>query len=186
MHKTLLFVLLAVFALLTGARAQTGGATTPKVGETAPDFTLTALDGGKWTLSKAAKAGPVVLVVLRGFPGYQCPICTAQVGALIASADEFTKAKAQVVLVYPGPAEGLKAHADEFVSGKNIPANFRFVLDPDFAFTNRYRLRWNAPNETSYPSTFVIDGKRIVRFAKTSRSHGDRSKPEEVLATLPK
>ncbi len=159
---------------------------TPKVGDTAPDFTLDDLQGAKVTLSEMSAKGPVVLVMLRGFPGYQCPICTAQVGGLINKAKELEKAGANVLLVYPGPAAGLKERAAEFVAGKGMPANFTLALDPDFSFTNLYNLRWNAKNETAYPSTFVLDKARQVLFAKVSRTHGDRSTPTEILAALPK
>ncbi len=158
----------------------------PRVGDTAPDFELDELKGAKVKLSTLAAQGPVVLVMLRGFPGYQCPICTAQVGSLINKAREMEQAGARVLLVYPGPADGLKAHADEFVRGKDMPANFYLALDPDFSFTRQYGLRWEAKNETSYPATFVLDSKRQVLFAKVSHSHGDRSTPDEILAALPK
>jgi peroxiredoxin len=157
----------------------------PKVGETAPDFELKDLKDEKIKLSALLEKGPVVLVVLRGFPGYQCPICTIQVGQFIGKAEQLTKANARVLLVYPGPSEGLKARADEFVRGKDIPANFYLVLDPDFKFTNQYGLRWKAAGETSYPSTFVLDSERKVLFAKVSRTHGDRAKVDDVLAALP-
>ncbi len=93
----------------------------PKVGDTAPDFELDALNGGKVKLSEMVEKGPIVLVMLRGFPGYQCPICTIQVAQLLGKSKELAAAKANVLLVYPGPAEGLKAHAAEFVQGKDIP-----------------------------------------------------------------
>jgi len=153
----------------------------PKVGDEAKDFELTAI-GEKVKLSKAAEGGPVVLVVLRGYPGYQCPICTKQFAEFRGKADE--KAGAQVLFVYPGPADGLKDRAAEFVKGKDYPAHFTILLDPDYAFTTAYALRWDAKNETAYPSTFVIDGKRKVVFAKVSTTHGDRAKADDVLAKL--
>jgi peroxiredoxin len=158
----------------------------PKVGQTAPNFQLKDLKGENIKLSRLSKKGPVILVVLRGFPGYQCPICTVQVGELMGKAEPLAKANARVLLVYPGPSDGLKARADEFVRGKDIPANFYLVLDRDFKFTNQYGLRWKAAGETSYPSTFVLDRKRKVLFAKVSRSHGDRAKVDDVLAALPR
>lgn len=156
----------------------------PAVGEVAKDFDLPALGGDAVKLSKLTDAGPVVLVVLRGYPGYQCPLCTRQVGEFLGKADEFKAAGATVVLVYPGPAEKLKERAGEFVRGKDYPDHFRLVLDPDYTFTTAYGLRWDARNETAYPSTFVLDGKRGVRFAKVSRSHGDRAKAADVLKAL--
>jgi peroxiredoxin len=156
----------------------------PKVGGEAKDFELLALGGAGVKLSKLTESGPVVLVVLRGYPGYQCPICTKQFAEFRGKADEFKTAGAQVVFVYPGPAEKLKEHAGEFVKGKDYPAHFHFLLDPDYAFTSAYGLRWDAKNETAYPSTFVIDGKRKVMFAKVSTTHGDRAKVGDVLAKL--
>lgn len=162
-------------------------AKTPGVGDTASDFTLNALGGGggKVKLSSETRKGPVVLIVLRGFPGYQCPICTAQVGHLISDAPQFAAAKARVILVYPGPADSLKKRVEEFVSGKALPKNFTLLLDPDFTFTNQYGLRWGAPNETAYPSTFVLDSARKVTFAKVSHSHGDRANNTDILKAIP-
>src|SRR5215469_9168178 len=80
----------------------------PAVGDAAKDFALDTMDGKTVRLSELTKKGPVVLVVLRGWVGYQCPICTRQVGELRAHANELSDAGANVVLVYPGPAQGLK------------------------------------------------------------------------------
>jgi peroxiredoxin Q/BCP len=157
----------------------------PKVGDIAADFELEDLKGDAIKLSDLSDQGPVVLILLRGFPGYQCPFCTAQVGELIGQAAQFAKANARLMLVYPGPSEGLNGHADEFVRGKDIPENFYFVLDPNFKFTEQYGLRWKADRETSYPATFVMDTERKVLFAKVSHGHGDRAKVEDILAALP-
>ncbi|AWM40438.1 Thiol-disulfide oxidoreductase ResA [Gemmata obscuriglobus] len=173
---------IAALAILAGCAS---AADAPKVGDEAKDFELAALGGEMVKLSKLTASGPVVLVVLRGYPGYQCPLCTKQVGELIGKADEFKKAGAQVVLVYPGPADKLKEHAGEFVKGKDYPAHFTLVLDPDYTFTNAYGLRWNAKNETAYPSTFVVGTKRKVTFATVSKTHGGRAKTEEVLKAIP-
>jgi peroxiredoxin len=163
------------------ARDQAGR---PEVGDAAVDFELGALDAEKVQLSKLVEDGPVVLVVLRGYPGYQCPVCNAQVGQFLASAEKFQAAKARVVLIYPGPAGGLKNHAAEFVRGKTLPNHVYLLLDPDFKFTESYGLRWNAPNETAYPATFVIDGQRKIQFAKIIKTHGGRASAEEVLKAL--
>jgi peroxiredoxin Q/BCP len=156
----------------------------PKVGEEAKDFELSALGGEKVQLAKLTEGGHVVLVVLRGYPGYQCPLCTKQFGEFLGKADEFKKANARVVFVYPGPSKNLKDRAGEFVKNKDYPDHFQILLDPDYMFTNSYGLRWDADKETSYPSTFIIDTKRKVTFAKVSTNHGNRSKTEDILKAL--
>ncbi|MCL5745797.1 MAG: peroxiredoxin family protein [Acidobacteria bacterium] len=129
----------------------------PRVGDKAPDFTLESLQGKSVRLSEVTAKGPVVLVVLRGFPGYQCPICNRQVHEFIDNAKGFASAGAQVVMIYPGPGQDLPSRAKEFAVDKQFPDNFYLLLDPDYRFTNLYGLRWNAPKETAYPSTFLID-----------------------------
>jgi peroxiredoxin len=156
----------------------------PKVGDKAADFSLQTLDDQTIRLSNLTSNTPVVLLVLRGWPGYQCPICTAQVKDYVSSADAFDAAGARVIMVYPGPAVDLKAHAAEFLKSKEWPKQFLFVTDPDYKMVNSYDLRWNSPNETSYPSTFILDRKGIIRFAKVSRTHGDRTKAAGILAKL--
>ena len=160
----------------------------PKVGDKAPDFTLQSLDDKTVRLSELTGKGSVVLVVLRGWPGYQCPICDRQVQDFIQLKSGFAEAKAQLVFVYPGPAAGLTAHAEEFKKwkGKEWPREFVYALDPDYSMVNAYGLRWDAPRETAYASTFILDGKGMVRFAKTSRSHGDRTKAADMLAEAKK
>ena len=160
----------------------------PKAGDKAPDFTLKGLDDQTVRLSELTAKGNVALVVLRGWPGYQCPICDRQVQEFIASAPALAEAKAQIVFVYPGPANDLKAHAEQFKSwkGKEWPREFLYLLDPDYTMVNAYKLRWDAPRETAYPSTFVLDKKGVVHFARISHSHGERSKAADVLAEAKK
>lgn len=156
----------------------------PQVGDKAADFELASVTGAKVQLSKVASQGPVVLIVLRGFPGYQCPVCNQQVGQYLAQAEKLKVAGAQVLLVYPGPSDGLAQKAQEFIADKTIPAHFQLFVDPDYTFTNAYHLRWDAAGETAYPSTFVIQKDLKVVYSKVSQEHGGRSKPEDILKAL--
>lgn len=47
----------------------------PDVGQRAPDFTLQTPEGAGVDFNSLLKEGKLVLVVLRGYPGYQCPYC---------------------------------------------------------------------------------------------------------------
>jgi peroxiredoxin len=160
---------------------------TPAVGTKAPDFTLSTPAGDPVRLSDLTAKGTVVLIVLRGYPGYQCPYCQRQAHDFQLNADKFTALGAQVLLVYPGPPADLNKRAQEFLAKQgSLPAGFHLVIDPDYKFTNQYDLRWDAPNETAYPSTFLINRKGIIFFSHISHAHGDRSTAEEVLAELTK
>jgi len=158
----------------------------PTVGQKAPDFALLTPGGDKVRLSDEVSKGTVVLVVLRGYPGYQCPYCNRQVQDYIQKAPGLAEAGARVLLVYPGPPENLGAKANEFLVNKQLPPNFHLLLDPGFDFTKQYGLRWDAPQETAYPSTFLIDNQGVVFFSKTVKADGGRSTATEVLDILPK
>ena len=129
---------------------------------------------GRWT----------VLVFLRGYPGYQCPLCSRQVGELIGKADEFGAARTDLLFVYPGVAKDLNAKSKEFMAGKLLPPNFKMIVDSDYKIVNAYRLRWEAPRETAYPATLVIDPTGVVRYTKISETHGDRAPVKDVLNAI--
>lgn len=158
-------------------------ASPPQVGDAAPDFTLKTLDDKTVALKDETAKQSVVLVVLRGWPGYQCPVCTKQVHNFVEKAGGFS-GKATVLMVYPGPAAKLKEHAEEFLKDKNWPKDFIFVTDPEYTFTKAYGLRWEAAGETAYPSTFIVDKAGKVRFAKVSKDHGGRANAAEALKLL--
>ena len=161
---------------------------TPEVGTKAPAFTLSTPEGQPVHLSALTAKGPVVLVVLRGYPGYQCPYCQLQAHEFMVHADKFAAKGVELLLVYPGPPAEVSQRATEFITllhGK-LPANYHLVVDPDYKFTNQYGLRWDAPAETAYPSTFVIGPNGMIVSRKISHEHGDRSTAAEVLAELDK
>ena len=98
---------------------------------------------------------------------------------------DLTASGASVVLVYPGPANNLFSYAKDFLEDKKLPDHFYFVVDPTMTFVTDYGLRWDAAHESAYPATFVIDTDGKVLWEKISKSHGDRSTPDEILAALP-
>lgn len=175
-----------LFCLILSVTAYSQNNWVPALGENAKDFSLKTVTNENINLKDLLRKQPVVLIVLRGWPGYQCPICTKQVGSLVASADEFAKHQVSVLMVYPGPAKGLIDHAKEFKEDFNFPPNFYFTMDLDYSMINLYGLRWEADRETAYPSTFIIDKEGKIVYSKISRSHGGRSTEEEILEVLDK
>jgi peroxiredoxin len=98
---------------------------------------------------------------------------------------DFAARKANVVLVYPGPPADLDQHAKEFLAMQaDLPPNIKLIIDPDYKMTDLYGLRWDAPHETAYPSTFILDARGTVLFEKISHEHGDRTTADDILAQL--
>jgi peroxiredoxin len=160
-------------------------AQTPEVGSKAPDFTLSTPEGAPVRLSDLTAKSKVVLIVLRGYPGYQCPYCQRQVHDFQVNANEFAAKGIQLLLVYPGPPADLEKRAQEFMAKEGtLPANFHLVIDPDYKFTNLYGLRWHGHFETAYPSTFLINQHGVITSRKISHTHSDRASAGDVLNDL--
>jgi thioredoxin-dependent peroxiredoxin len=181
-NRTVLFVLGAIWVLSIGVSAF---AETPPLGAKAPDFTLSTPSGKAIRMSGVQEGHDLVLVVLRGFPGYQCPYCMRQVHDFVEHASGFAARNATVLLVYPGPPADLDQHAKDFLARQpELPSNVVLVTDPDYSVTNLYGLRWDAPDETAYPSTFIVDKKGMIAFEKISHTHGDRMSAQDALDHL--
>lgn len=172
--------------LAAGILAIPALASPPVVGQSATDFSLTSVRGSAVRLSELTAQSKVMLLVLRGFPGYQCPLCQRQVHDFVKHAGAFAEAGVKVVFVYPGPRDTVGAKANQFLEDKNFPESFEMLLDPDYEFTNLYGLRWDAPKETAYPSTFLIEKGGTVSFQKVAKLHGGRTTAAEVLDLLPR
>lgn len=181
-HRKMGTVLVALCALFVGMAAF---GETPAVGAKAPDFTLSTPTGKIVTMLGEQRGHRLVLVVLRGFPGYQCPYCVKQVHDFVDHASGFEAKGTRVLLVYPGPPADLDQHAKDFLEKQaELPSNVVLVTDPDYKMTNLYGLRWDAPHETAYPSTFILDKKGMIVFEKISHSHGDRLSAQDALEHL--
>lgn len=65
----------------------------------------------------------------------------------------------------------------------SVAPNFRLsTLDAKPVELNG--LRWDAMNETAYPSAFIIGQDGKVRLAHVSKTHGGRLKALDVLKSL--
>ena len=161
----------------------------PKEGSKIGEITGTTLNGADFSLLKMIEKGSVVLVMLRGYPGKQCPVCSTQVAGYIAKAEAFEEERnTPVIFIYPGKVSDLDKRASEFTAPLekevDLPGNFTFLLDQDFEITNQLKLRWDKAGETAYPAAFVIDHDGYIQYAKVSDNHGDRATADEILEFL--
>lgn len=159
----------------------------PAIGERAVDFELPIVGQKSFlTLSDEYKEGPVVVIVLRGYPGYQCPLCNRQVSSLANRARVLGEEAHKVILVYPGETSGLDRRAEQFMGSRRLPEPLVIVRDDGMKMVKEWGLRWDAINETAYPATFVVDQNGRIAWKKVSDSHAGRSTTEEILKELRK
>lgn len=187
MRRLCVVLAVAVGFVLSGSAtvATAAGPNPPKVGQKTPGFELPQMGNDKTLqLSDWQGDGPVVVVVLRGYPESQCPACSRQVGDLVRHAKTFKDLNAKVVFVYPGQPSLLEKHAEDFLGEQVLPEPFIMVRDPGMKMIDAWGLRWDAPRETSYPSTFVLTEDGKVAWSKTSETHRGRATSDEVLAAV--
>ncbi len=149
-------------------------------------FQGVGLDGKTVSSATLLEKNPLVVIVMRGFPGYNCPACSAQLADFIKEAEAIKTAGAQVAIIYPGSVEDLEAKAKGFVGKQQLADAFHLVIDKDMKIVKQLGLFWDAPKETAYPTTLVADRQGNIRFLKISRSHGGRVKASEVIDAIKK
>jgi len=160
-------------------------AATPGVGQRAPDFTLSTVNGERLTLSSLTHKANVVLILLRGYPGYQCPFSQLQFQTYQQAAATFAATGTEIVFVYPGTdSKNLAEDAVQMTGNGHLPANVHLVIDPNYDFTNKYGLRWNEANQTAYPTTFLLDKTGMVIFAHKGRTSSDQTPASDALAVI--
>lgn len=156
-----------------------------ELGDRIIDFELPVVGSEDYlVLDDECKQGAVVVIVLRGYPGYQCPICSRQVSALKNRAKALAKEAHRVILVYPGEGERFQQNAQRFLSSRGLPDPLVLVRDEDMEMVDEWGLRWKARNETAYPATYVFDRNGRLHWQKVSQSHAGRSSVEEILQAL--
>lgn len=145
------------------------------VGQAAPDFELTSINGQSVSLASMRKDGPVVVVFYRGD---WCPICRQQLTELAEAKPQFDARGASVVAVSVDAAEKNAALAER------VGANFPLLADPDLATIRAYDVE-HVGEDIARPSTYVIGRDGQVTWAWVGERAGDRPDLEHILAAIP-
>ncbi|HEY6921251.1 MAG TPA: thioredoxin-dependent thiol peroxidase [Methyloceanibacter sp.] len=129
-----------------------------KVGDMAPDFTLTTDGGGSISL-KDLKGKTVVLYF---YPRDDTPGCTAEARAFRDSLPDFSKVKAEVVGI---SRDSVGSH-DKFKRKFKLP--FPLASDEDGKVTEAYgvwveKSMYGKKYMGVERATFLIDGKGVIR-----------------------
>lgn len=137
-----------------------------KTGVAAPDITLTAMDGSKFTLADALKKGPV----LAAFFKVSCPTCQYTFPFLERLYQAYPREKFTLVGISQNEKRDTAAYNREY--GITFPV----LLDPTDAYpvSNAYGLAY-------VPSLFYIAPDRAVAFTAVG---WDRREIEELSALV--
>ena len=170
-----------------------------KVGEKAPDFTLSNALGKKVNLKNELNKGPVVLVFYRGA---WCPFCNMHLHALQQRLPQFKKYGAQLITVTPQTPDKSAAQIKkdgypfEVLSDLDNKAMQDFKLyfelpDDLIAVYKKHKLDIEAfngqgRNGLPVPGSFVIDKKGVVRAMQAQTDYTVRMEPAAIVEALKK
>ncbi|HVR76733.1 MAG TPA: redoxin domain-containing protein [Planctomycetota bacterium] len=154
----------------------------PLLGMSMPDAILRTPDGGRIDL-KDLRGKKVVLAILRGYAGQVCVYCATQVEAYSRDTafEEFKRRGAEVIFVYPGPADHLEAFLEAYAAsfGKKAPP-YRMLYDKDLELAKQLGIIGNL----AHPTTLILDAEGKIRFAYVAEGKADRPSVAKLTREL--
>ncbi len=155
---------------------------TARLGEPAPDFTLTDVQGTTHRLSELRGKTAAILTFIYGTGTFGL---VRQYGAKLP---EFEERGAQVFVIDPhdsGRVRHLLTKAGFTPDALPVPV----LCDPAHVVSATYGVAFQMRQHTEWsnrPATFLIDRDGVIRYAHRGKNYGDRPRPDEVLQELDK
>lgn len=152
--------------LLAGALTLSGAllAAAPQVGNPAPEFTLTTVDGKTFSLEEAAKSHKAVVIM---FIATKCPYSNAYNDRM----RDLAAAYAKQGILFAGINSNKTEPADEVIAhAKQHGLAFPIMKDPDNKVADLYDAKHT-------PEIFVVDPERKLRYhGRIDENYEDASK----------
>jgi peroxiredoxin Q/BCP len=151
-------------------------ATTPKVGDKAPQFGLPSATGETVALQDYAGKSKVVLVFYRGD---WCPFCRKQLSGFAASYDKYKAAGAEVIAISVDSPEKNKKLSEK------LNLTFPVLSDSGHKIIDAYSIL-DPGGKISRAAVFILDKKGVVRWLQVSDDYKVRPMDEVLLNELAK
>jgi len=141
-------------------------------GEPLPVTKFERAGGGTLDLAEFRGKKPVLLIILRGYATRVCVYCFEQMIAYKRSRLlEDWRSRVEILVVYPGPREGLTAFRRQFEKEPDYALpDFPVLYDPNLALT----VALGITDEQAIPTTLILDTQGKVRFSYVGESIEDR------------
>jgi peroxiredoxin len=170
-----------------------------QAGQSAPEFNLPELGGGRVRLSEAIENGPVVISFYRGA---WCPYCNLEMQALQSALPEIERAGARLIAIAPE----LPEHAGQIREKGNL--TFPLLHDWQNGVAREYGLVFSLPEsirpiyenfgidlaasqgndrfELPMPATYIVGRDGVVAHAFVDVDYTKRMEPSEIVGILNK
>lgn len=144
-----------------------------KVGQRAPDFVTSTLDGERFALKDYLQQPDHKLLILTFFATW-CGLCGEDLTYLQRLNDQYGDRGLHVFCVFTGRLSKIKA-AKKYMEDLNV--NLPILLDKKRVVSKRYKV-------TGLPCHYVIDREGIMRFKCIGCAEDVKRKFEEKLKGL--
>jgi len=125
---------------------------TLEVAQTAPDFSLQALNGD-WVKLSQLKGNKILMIFYRG---HWCPFCVGHLKDIQTLLPQLEKRGYQVLAISPDDATGMQKMAER------MDRPYQFLSDVDLAVTDLYGIRKD--EELPHPAMILLDEQSIVQW----------------------
>jgi peroxiredoxin len=144
-----------------------------KIGQKAPNFVTSTLDGGKFVLKEYLKQPGNKVLILTFFATW-CEPCGEDLKFLQMLHDQYKDQGLRVLCVFTGRLSKVKA-AKKYMEKLNV--NLPVLLDKKRVVSKRYKV-------TGLPCNYAIDREGFLRFRCLGCSEDVKRKFEENLRDL--
>jgi peroxiredoxin len=166
-----------------------------KMGDTAPDFTLTNATGRKVTLSEMIRKGPVILTWYRG--GW-CPYCNLALAYLQRFLPEFIEAGAELIAITPEKPDASlttkEKHDLDFEvltdEHNDVAKLYGGVNQLNAEIKDFYQKRGILDHyegdiqEFPVPATYIISPEGTVIYAFVESDYRQRAEPAFIVGVI--
>lgn len=168
-----------------------------KKGDTAPEFKLISATEKEISLSSLLQDGPVVISFYRGL---WCRYCNQELVSLQENLHEVNSLHSSLLGVSPQ----LPSSTREMIKETSI--TYELLHDKQNAVAKQFGVAYSFPDSTRelyeklevdvlsftgddepelpIPATFIVDQKRIIRFAFVDPDHTRRADPIDIITVL--
>jgi peroxiredoxin len=148
----------------------------PRVGELAPDFTLSSTAGRPFTLSEQRGKSHVLLAF---FPLAFTSVCSREMSEIYESLDRFQSAETEVYGVSVDSVPALKEFQYKNGMKTEMLSDFKRTASRDYGVLDEEKF-------FSRRSYFLIDKQGIVRWAHVEADNGQKRELAELLDQIAK
>jgi len=132
---------------------------TPKVGDVAPDFTVTDTDGKTHTLSEMVKQGAVIVAF---FPKAFTPGCTKEFTSYRERYADIEKLGARILAVSMDDAATLKKFKE------SLKASYAFIPDPEGKLVRLFDVKMPVMSLAQRYTFVVGEGMKVLQVQSGS------------------